>query len=89
MGAPCFLCDRKLCPECCPEINEAEGYNVTLFPICSVCAHRSSDRQRKTPIIINDTSEKDRDMENEKDKKEGSNEQESNGKDEAKTDENT
>lgn len=46
-----------------PEINEADGYNITLFPICSECSHSNSDRQIKTPVTI-EITDKDKDKDN-------------------------
>ena len=34
IGAQCFLCDKKMCPECCPDINSQISFKITLFPVC-------------------------------------------------------
>ena len=36
-GAQCFICDRRLCQDCCPELSSLSSFQITLFPICSVC----------------------------------------------------
>lgn len=37
IGANCFICDKTLCPECCPQDQNTEGFLKILFPICLKC----------------------------------------------------
>ena len=46
IGACCFLCDKALCPECCPKNQNTEGFCKILFPICMKCVeekHKPTD----------------------------------------------
>ena len=36
-GDNCYLCSRKMCPDCVPVDNENRAINKVLFPICSRC----------------------------------------------------
>ena len=59
IGAPCFLCEKRLCPDCCPEVNSNEGWNVVIFPICNTCSNpacrkTTMNNNENIPITISD-----------------------------------
>ena len=37
IGAECIICSKKLCPDCCPKIQEGDQFLKTLFPLCGQC----------------------------------------------------
>ena len=56
----CLVCDKSLCPSCCPN---SESTNSFLFPICSPCSSGFL-KGRNTPVdesISEDTHENDED----------------------------
>lgn len=73
MGAHCFLCERKMCPNCCPEMTRQDSFKVTLFPISFNCCdpieywrnqnlqllnNQQSKRFPKLPLVLTPVGEK-------------------------------
>ena len=53
LGATCFLCDKMMCQDCCPEISQEKGINKTIFHICLKCSKPNLDKtgNKKSPEV--------------------------------------
>ena len=37
IGDNCFLCQKTMCPDCCPILHSERTINTVYFPVCSQC----------------------------------------------------
>ena len=58
MGAQCFLCERKLCPDCCPEINTQGRFKVMLFLVCFNCIDPNRILEKPKTVTVEALPEK-------------------------------
>ena len=55
LGAKCFLCTKKMCEDCCPQLSTNKAFMKVVFPICGGC----SGAKKKEVLLLQETTGED------------------------------